>query len=1701
MAGKIDLKKLEFREQNKGSRVSQYINTAVMTLSIPIVLIGFIYLVVFFLLNSSYGPKILHSQLSTFLRGDYWADTMSTDPFLQTLTMTNVRLSEAGKQEAVIFAPRLEAKIPIVELFELSTSTLLIGRIKAYNAQVNLDFTHGELNILKVVLPYPWEPEPPTPPGSFTVFLSDLNVEHTDVHLIFDGFRIDLYDTDVDHYSIRTGGGVLEMISPPAAENGGKEAIIVRHGMLDFEPSMFSFPLSSVGDADEGLVMSGGPGSAGKLGYANQMMSRYLEQMLREDVSFHQPLGVKPDMRGHFMIPLRNTHVDNFNWHKNSFYIPAMHTGVGDGGYIEMTKAMMNVGPTQEDIDREAQSHHYVPSGLLPEESILWAAKLKMTMDVQDHILSYFFGKILHGDSQLTLNADMAGDLARVSGDIALDVPDFETFDVDVARVGLRARMDGQHFEIKSLEADTMLGGVAAKGFYEIMDGDFDFDLYAGKKPADGFDYIDPEFAERLDEGLTPLDLLPDGSIKKFNGLLGAHLNARSKDGVIAVSLPDKTSYKLDESVAGVRNISIRPGSSSSADVFTYANGIMESPAGVKIEMGRDYVHVKPGMRLNLSNIEELRADVVAHIEEPETYAEAFGIEDLKMGPLDVTASYSDCNGKSCGSMRLKTKDVSYMGMNVPVVDVDLALKDSILTSPRFMVQSDIATINASIRGELSPEALKNPMAIPFKTQVDIGNVDLEKLNIEAIQMLGLKGKGEGTLTMTGPAKKLEALLTYEMHNVEVMDIPIDTMRLRARYENDQVYVPMLSVWFDKAEIDEKEVARLDALQKKTEEETGKPLKRPLYMRSRDGVIRRAADFSINTLTYDVKTEFASFNTYLNPISPNKFKAFRDLELPVEGLVSFDISGNADLNLIMNWFSSRKLSSKALKNLQSTWLEGEIKLHDVKYADLNLGNTEILMSRSRQFSLVKGNIIDLLYLSGFVRTSPNFSVSMSVNFPDLDVLQAVSQLGLDFSELTAQWGINKAEISGSVGFCMTDFEHMQVSVLLDNMDVSVLGSNAVLTQPARLRANLNDMSVELSSLELKYRDSVLKMRGNGDLKGNIDVDVNGEIDAAIAKSLVPALQKTTGLLGVSISAKGNIYHQQRLSPRNLDIKGYLGVRDPIQMLTSMVDSPVELTQGFLLIDRNNPACGTGTLCAYTPDDQPFKLGVNGQWITLSVLASSKGNVAANLNGTIDAALSQLFVKDIASATGKLDLNASVSGSIIDKRGAFAFDPSKFDFNAKLEVVEPIDVEMHTLNDPITLDDGLLLVTKGTPCSGNGECIVIPKSRPFKGNMMGGNYMIFGEIKRDALIPKSGNLSITGNNVGFRMKDELFLTLSPDIQITAGDFADFDTIVVAGDVDIAEARYSRNFDDGSSNFIRDQIVSLFIDSRRRVETYSPSFLRKMPQVGKIHLDIGMTAENSISADVRIATATLELEVGAQLRIGGTIKDFYPTGIVSISSGLFGFRGNDFEFQNGAQITFNGSLDGKIDIIATTEINTDSSAFNAVTGNTDLDRRKRISTSNSNTSDMYAITLTVAGTVFKPLWSFDSSPYLTDTNIYALILTGRTIEDFSGNDVAMESLLSPFFSSQIDTFINADQFKFVFSEGAAQFVYVKQINKGLRIAAGVSIRGSDGNEQALSAEYYFNDNWFVDLTGQNTSDEEGRAPTFKLGARLHWHLLLE
>ncbi len=1792
----------------------RWTNTALVTLLPPFCLVGTVYLLLFFILNSSYGPKILHGQLGCFLRGDYFAETMRTDALLRDLTMTNVRLSEAGKSEAVVFAPVVVAKIPMEELFDLVTDlTLRVGRIHAYDAEVTLDFSHGELNILKVVLPYFSEAEPPEPPGNFITFLEDLNVSNTKVHLIFDGFRIDLSGVEVDHYGIRTGGGNLVMTSPKAVDNGGLRAIRVATTVLEFDPLLFGFPLASVGPQSEGLVLSGASGQAGKMGFAYRESAKVLAQAFDRSVSDRNgdsisrnlddgdeygkgsrgnlddsdeygdgtsrdldggdgkdnserryggdarrvalevlaQLGIsegevfaslsEDSARGHFIIPLKDTFVDGFNWQGDTMYIPAMDSSLGEDGSISLRNGMMNTSPKQSDIDRMTSETGHRPSGLLPEESILWSASIDMRLGVEDPILEYFFGSVLHGEEAFRLMASMRGDLARVSGDISLDMPEFETFDIDIVRASLKARMDGQRVDLHALEIDTDFGGVGVSGFYEIFDGNFAADVWLGMAPEAGvFDYIDDAFEERLSEGLAPLEFLPDGAIKRLNGLLRAHLRAESNEGAIEVSLPSALSYRLDEPVLDISAVTITPVSKKTNVVFKYADGLLASPAGLNVDLGTDYVRVAPKLSIDLERLLSSSAGVVAHIERPRLYAQYLGIDDLESGPIDVDVSYGTCGSKACGHVVAKTNDVSYFGIDIPKIDIDLQIEQSILKTRKFRIDTEIGTVSAELGAKIVDDIVDDPTKVPFNALVRFEGIDFGAIPFDKVQSLGIEGRGRGVVRVTGPVDDIAANLHFSVDHASVYDVDMSRISLHAIYEKGQALIPSLNIWFrdldkyDKSEdvikgadrgIELRDAADLrqarQARQARVGMESGDASvpsgeqagnetssgKRDLTGNRRltmaMGRPDRAPDFALTALTYDIAKNSVVFNVALNPVSPNDFKPFRELGLPLTGKVGFDLAANIDFDQVLTLMAGKPLSAKQTKSAdEATWIEGGIDLIGVEYDGMHLGNTQIEFSRSSQYALLRGNIIDMLDLSGFVRTSPRLSASISLNFPDLDVFDALERLGIDISGLKKSFNMRQGRVSGSIGLCMRSLDEIQVSVLLDDIAMLVYGYPLSLTQPAFIRADLKTMELKVNQLELKYRDSVLKLSGSGDVNGNVDVDINGEIDAAVARSVIDAIEASSGLLGINLSAHGNIFDGDKISLNRMKIDGYLGVRDPIQLKTSLSTSPFEISKGFFLIGNDHALCGHREICIYTPENQPFTFGINDQWLELSLFAGALGYANVQLDGKIDMAVAQLFVKDIASAQGRVDFNAQVSGRFLDKRGNLSVDANQFNIEGHVGVESPIALELRSLNDPIIVNDGILKITEGEACPSHKQCIVIPEDRAFSGSVMGGNYRITGEIVRDVVVPKSGYVSLTATNIGFRMKDELSLTLSPDLMVTVKDFANFETVKVSGDIDVADATYRKNFDDGSSNFIKEQILSMFVDSRRRVATYSPSFLRKMPELGKIQFDVGVNAENSISVDVRIAGATVNLELGTQARIGGTITDIAPTGIFSINSGVFSMKGNDFDFQNGSQIAFSGSLDGKIDITASADINTESNAFSAVTGNTDLDRRKRISsTSSSASSDLYSITLSVGGSLFQPTWSFESSPYLSDTNIYALILTGKTIDDFSGNDIAMESLLSPIFSSQLDTFISADQFKFLFSEGAAQFVYVKQITKALRIAAGVSIRGSEGNEQALSAEYYFNDRWFVDLTGQNTSDEEGKAPTFKLGARLHWHLVLD
>lgn len=1636
-------------------RPGSWVNTMLVALLWPFLLLCVVYLAVFFVLNSSYAPKILHAQLSSLLKGDYVVESIRTDPYLRRLYLRNVRLSEAGASDYAIFAGEVEAKIPLFELFDLITmSTLTLGRIEAKNADVILDFRNGELNLLKIVLPYTSSPS--SEPSDFVINLSDLNVTNARVNLLFDGFTLFFDKVRVRSFALRAGS-VLEMYSAIKVPEG-KSNIYVGEGYVEFNPASFSFPLSYFGDPSEGLVFSAASGATATVGQSLMLSSVALQEIVRQgrEAWYSAPILLQA-LRGNFKAPIAQVNVQSFRWFDNAFEVSDV-SGQVSGGRFTLPKGWMNVGPKSEvEVLVASKEHGFVGSGFPPQRSVLWAAELDLGMPLEDPVLKYFFGSLLQGSESLQLHARLGGDLNRVDGDLSLELPSMEVEGIAFNRASLQAKMAGQALQIERFEAESELGPLFVSGLYKIMDGDFDIQLYSGITPehelAEGFGSL-------LSEGLAPLEILPDGVIKKFAGRLFTQLHITQSDGLLSLTAPKAISWRFDTPIAGMSSLSLAPyKGGDEQSLITLKHNILRSPGGIRVALGSDKVELQPGFMLNLNDMRCINARGSAHFADLKPYASTFlGMDELHTGGVDLDFNIESTPKSMKGDIQLKASDIQFQNYVINTVDVDLEIHDGELRSKRFDVQSDFAALDLSLSSKFprsrNGEIEMDVMAMPLDATIRLKSLDFEKIPHSLVPVLGLKGQAGAEIRVQGTIPELKVGLDYEMRDVEIFGEKIPLAQIGANYSKNSVELTHFALWL-------------------TEPKEGKE-----------------AQLEIKSLNYAIKENVVTFSTKLRPVPISQFAVIRDLGLALKATASFELEGQVDLDALSTVESA----------LSSSYLRGELKLSEAEYDSLKFGTSTIMFSHANVFTLIKGTLADRLSLSGYVRATPKLAASVSLNFPDLDLLSTMREINLDVGELLTRFQLSSAKVAGSLGFCYTGPQSISLTLIMDKLDVDVLRESLHLGQTARLNVDLVKRSLDLRSLELIYGESVLKASGSADMAGNMDVDLNGEVDADVVRTLTDVVRDSSGLFSLSLSAKGNYLHRGRLSVKNLEVSGFVGVRNPIRVLTSYAEAPIVLERGFVMLGNKNP-CPRGVNCIYTPEGQSFKLGVQDQWLELSFLADQNGAVQADLSGILHAALSQLFSKEISAARGSLATKISAKGSLLDKNGDFKVEAQNFSLAGEVKVQDPIIITMRSLNEPIELASGRIMIADSSVCEYGLDCFSIPKTESLRGRLLGGTYVIFGEIWREAFLPRGGTISMTANNIGYRVQDELSLTLSPDIQIFIDDVAYFETYVVSGDIEVMDARYQKNFDAGGSNVIRDQILSMFIESKRRVDTYSPSFLRKMPQVGKINLNLNIRSENSIRVDVQIAGASLDLELGSQINVGGNIKDIQPTGLLSISSGEFSMRENDFEFQNGAQVAFNGSLDGSIDIVAQAEINTSATAFSSVLGSSDLDRRKRIQSSDRGNSELYIVTLNVGGSVFAPQWSFESSPYLTNANIYALVLTGKTIDEFSGNDVAMETLLSPLFSSQLDSLLNADQFKFVFSEGAAQFIYVKQINKGLRIAAGVSIRGAQGNEQAISAEYYFNDNWSVDLTGQNTADEAGKAPTFKLGARLRWHLPLD
>ncbi len=1627
----------QVRLRRRTSTLLRWLQTLLVWLLWPGVVLGILYVVVFFFLNSSMAVALVEAQLSANLRGDFKVGRIAVDPGLRTLTLRDVVISEPINGE-VIRASRIEAAIPFDDLWGLLTvSRIHLSLIEVFGAEVFLDFTgSGDFNLLRAVLPV----TEGDGEGETSLLLREVNLHDAKLHLHFDEFDVYLEGIEIDAFRLHIRD-TLEMATAPAIL--GKHGLRVASGRVEFNPHLFTFPLGRFGRAEVGLGMSSGGSGAFYASHLQTSLAHTLRALVLPPYT-----SDLPPLRGNLVVPLRDLKVDNF-WWRDMTYGFSRFTGQLSTGQVLIQQGWMNVAPTEEEIVAAAATYGHQPSAALPEDTILFGANLDMSMQPNDEVLAYFVGPQLAGAEPFRVRASLSGDLERAEGQVHLSSPQLAFGELILERTQVDGRLAGQRFDIGLATTSTSLGKVNLDGHYMIVDGDFLLNAQIGD--------IDPDRDFSLTRGI-PTDMLTEiGWPEALRGHFFGTVQAYGRDGEMGLFLPKGLSLELDAPIPNTRvtRLALQP-QEGDVPFLIWRNRVLSLPAGLHLEAGTDSLRIAPGavLAVDALRLSPTKLSLDAHDLGP--YLAVAGLPGLRTHRLNLNLGVQGTLTAPQAQLDLHLQRASFQGWSINELTVEAGLHQGRIDLSRFQVTSELGAVHA--RGHVTPFAA-NSLAlrddIPLGLNLEVNHFSLGALPVAMPPGLDLAGTVSLTASVGGSSASPLVQGQAQVSNLGVMGERLSRISTAFALRGSRASLTQLQAW---------------------------------HSGSEQAVLR------IPEASYDLKDHRFSITTGVDALRLSDLAVIKRLDTPLDATVTLavQVSGDADL------FLGGRID-------QAFAFHGDLQVDDILVESFQLGGVALRFATTEDHVLAQGTLLDLLHLDAAINRAAPLTAGMRLSFEQLDVLAALAR----FSGAPLDIPVEALSTSGSISACYDGATGAHATLRLEDLQAQILGTPLRSHQPIEIHFDQGRERIEVASLILDYADSHLVVSGSGTLRGDLDLEVNGELGLGLLAGMVNTIHDATGSLSLSLSAGGRLFRRGRFDLEALRVHGFIAVRHPLQVLAHGVDLPVSLSQGILRIGRG-PECAPSTaLCIVTDEVYPLEIQYAGQSLLIAGMASTDGQVALNVQGELDANLARLAGDVVLEASGALYADVSMRGALLDEKQQFSLDPNSLDFSGTVQVQRPLRALIRGLPEPIFLESGTIEIAPASSCFiAGGPCYLIPHDRALVGRALGGSFSISGEIWRNPFLPEGGQIDVVGNNLSYRIKDEMTLTFSPILTVWAEDLSALESIVISGFVEVSEGRYYKNYD-VQSDLLQQQVVGTVIEKRKRVEQYEQSIWRRMPALGRINLDVTVLSDSGFRIDNQVAGADLLLDLGFHINLEGTLKDIEPTGIVSIRSGSVNFRGTEFEIQPGGQLTFAGSMDGRLDISAQAEISTLSSFSSTVMGSSALDRRRRIRTSEiARGSELYLLTLTLSGTVSKPVWEFDSRPYLTDANIYTLILTGKTLEELSAGrnespavDIAVESIIAPFFESQVDDILAADQFKFLFSEGAAQFVYVQQVNRALRIAAGVSIRGAEGNEQAISSEYRFDDRWLLELTGQNTVEEEGKAPLFRVGGRLHWKIPLD
>jgi hypothetical protein len=289
------------------------------------------------------------------------------------------------------------------------------------------------------------------------------------------------------------------------------------------------------------------------------------------------------------------------------------------------------------------------------------------------------------------------------------------------------------------------------------------------------------------------------------------------------------------------------------------------------------------------------------------------------------------------------------------------------------------------------------------------------------------------------------------------------------------------------------------------------------------------------------------------------------------------------------------------------------------------------------------------------------------------------------------------------------------------------------------------------------------------------------------------------------------------------------------------------------------------LCMTNPAPAAFRVTAKG--VAIEGLALSGEGQMLTASGSIrfdegwDVRL-QLGI-DVAQVPLLSDVLASYSGTVAAEGEGLHFtgDLASPEIDGALLFAD-LDLLPRNFGTNILVSQARIGVMGGL-ATGNLVAI-IEEDSPILGEMEDGRFRAHGWFRLLGFKPRSGMLSLSGQNVYYQVPGQYELVVSPDLELSLEKLDDPDLARsrLSGSVYVAEGEYSRNFDRLLGSF-----QSAFDRSQER---YSKPLTELFPFLKTLELDVAVSGGNFAVA-TRFPFGETELTVNLDLRVAGTLSD--------------------------------------------------------------------------------------------------------------------------------------------------------------------------------------------------------------------------------------